>query len=150
MNIFEALRQSHEIQRSLTSRVSDTSGDTPLRRELFNTLKIELTAHSLAEERHFYVPIMETDMGIDIARHAIAEHHEMDEMVEQLEETQPDSSAWLPLAKKLADKVHHHLEEEEHGFFQLAGKILNEKQKTALADDYLKTYENAKRSAEPA
>ncbi len=28
------------------------------------------------------------------------------------------------MAKKLSEKVHHHLKEEEHGFFQQAGKIL--------------------------
>ena len=34
-NIFEALRESHERQRDLCRRVTDTSGDTPERRELF-------------------------------------------------------------------------------------------------------------------
>jgi len=142
--IFEALRESHERQRVLYGALTDTSGDTPERRDLFEQLKKELAAHAQAEDRHFYVPLMAHDAGIDLSRHAISEHHQIDELVESLEETEPSSPAWLPLAKKLAEKVEHHLKEEEHRFFQMAGKLLTEKQKTALAADYWADYEDAK------
>ena len=144
MNIFEALRESHEIQRELAAKLLETSGDTPERPELFKQLKTELLAHETAEERNFYLQLMPDDMGVDISRHAIAEHHEMDEMVEELEETEPSSPAWLAKARKLVDKVHHHLEEEEHKFFQQAGKVLSGKQKQDLADSYLKAYAELK------
>ena len=142
--IFEALRESHERQRALSTALTDTSGDTPERRELFDQLKQELTAHERAEERHFYIPLMAHDAGIDLSRHAISEHHQLDELLESLEEADPASPSWLPLAKKLAEKVEHHLKEEEHRFFQMAGKLLTEKQKTALAADYRADYEEAK------
>ena len=64
--------------------------------------------------------------------------------MESLEEADPATPNWLPLAKKLAEKVEHHLEEEEHKFFQMAGKLLTEKQKVQLAKDYFSTYEEAK------
>lgn len=142
--IFEALRESHERQRALYSALTETSGDTPERRELFDQLKTELAAHALAEDRHFYVPLMALDAGMDLSRHAIAEHHEVDEMVEALEETEPSSPAWLSQARKLAEKVEHHLQEEEHRFFQMAGKLLTEKQKTTLAASYQTDYDEAK------
>lgn len=144
MNIFEALRESHEIQRDLSEQLVQTSGDTPERTALFADLKNELAAHELAEDRHFYAPLMQHDAAIDLCRHAIAEHHEMDEMVEELEGIEQSSPAWLVKAKLLADKVHHHLKEEEQKFFQQAGKILTEKQKTDLADKYLKEYDSQK------
>ena len=144
INIFEALRESHALQRSLSRQVLDTSGDTPERQALFKDLREELAAHALAEDRHFYVPLMQHDAGIDLSRHAIAEHHAIDELVEELEKTAPSSPGWLATAKKLTDKVHHHLEEEEHRFFQMAGKLLTERQKTALAASYLADYEEAK------
>ena len=147
MNIFEALRQSHELQRELGARMLETRGDTPERDELFQQLKQELLAHETAEERHFYLLLIPDDLGVDVSRHAIAEHHEMDEMVEELEQTEASSPAWLPRARKLVDKIHHHLEEEEHKFFQMAGKVLDEKQKLGLADDYLKEYEALKSEA---
>ena len=142
-NIFETLRESHELQRTLYRQLTETSGDTPERQELFDQLKLELTAHELAEERHFYIPLMAHDAGIDLSRHAISEHHQLDELIESLEEADPATPAWLPLAKKLAEKVEHHLKEEEHRFFQMAGKLLTEKQKTALAADYRADYEQA-------
>ncbi|TEA79854.1 hemerythrin domain-containing protein [Allopusillimonas ginsengisoli] len=143
MNIFEALRESHEIQRTLALQLIKTSGDTPERSALFKDLRKELAAHALAEERHFYAPIMDSDMGIDVSRHAIAEHHEIDELIEQIEDTDASSPGWLRLAKQLSEKVHHHLKEEEQGFFQQAGKILSDKEKLSLVGPYLTDYEKA-------
>ncbi|MFU2327633.1 hemerythrin domain-containing protein [Pseudomonas sp. NFX98] len=140
MNIFEALRESHERQRTYAKALIHTSGDTPERVEAYKQLKSELQAHETAEERHFYIPLMEFDNGVDLSRHAIAEHHEMDEMMEELDETEMSSPAWLATAKKLSEKVHHHLKEEEQKFFQMAGKLLDDKQKEALAGQYEKEY----------
>ncbi|MGB5981676.1 MAG: hemerythrin domain-containing protein [Nonlabens sp.] len=138
MNIFEALREDHEIQRTLIDKLVNTSGDNDLRRNMFNKLKRELSYHADAEERHFYVPLIDSDLTQEKARHSIAEHHEMDELVEKLEETDMDSSAWLVYMKELAHKVEHHLDEEEQEVFQMAGKALNEGQKTSLATEYKK------------
>ena len=140
MNIFEALRESHERQRTYAKALIHTSGDTPERVEAYKQLKSELQAHATAEERHFYIPLMEVDNGIDLSRHGIAEHHEMDEMMEELDDTEMSSPAWLVTAKKLSEKVHHHLEEEEQKFFQMAGKLLDDKQKETLARQYEKEY----------
>ncbi|WP_349735589.1 hemerythrin domain-containing protein [Pseudomonas jessenii] len=140
MNIFEALRESHERQRTYAKALIHTSGDSPERVEAYKQLKSELQAHATAEERHFYIPLMELDNGVDLSRHGIAEHHEMDEMMEELDDTEMSSPAWLVTAKKLSEKVHHHLEEEEQKFFQMAGKLLNDKQKESLAGQYEKEY----------
>jgi hypothetical protein len=140
VNIFEALRESHERQRTYAKALIRTSGDTPERVEAYKQLKSELQAHATAEERHFYIPLMEFDNGVDLCRHAISEHHEMDEMMEELDGTEMSSPAWLATAKKLSETVHHHLEEEEQKFFQMAGKLLDDKQKETLAGQYEKEY----------
>lgn len=136
MNIYEAIRIDHDIQRELLDKLIQTKGDSKERTEIFNKLKRELDLHANAEERHFYKPLIPTDMMQEHARHGIAEHHEIDELIEQLEETEMDSSAWLKTAKDLKEKVEHHLEDEEHTFFQLSGKILTENQKEELATKY--------------
>ncbi|EKN45306.1 MULTISPECIES: hemerythrin domain-containing protein [Pseudomonas] len=141
MNIFEALRESHDRQRGYADALIQTSGDSEARAQAYKQLKEELQAHETAEERFFYIPLMEHDNGIDLSRHAISEHHEMDEMMEELDETEMSSPAWLATAKKLSEKVHHHLKEEEQKFFQMAGKLLDEKQKQSLAGKYVKEYE---------
>lgn len=141
MTIFEALRISHDRQREYVDAVLRTSGDTRERVDAYQQLKEELYAHETAEERHFYIPLMDHDNGVDLSRHAIAEHHEMDELVEKLDETEMSSSAWLTTARALGDKVLHHLEEEEQKFFQMAGKLLTDRQKKELARQYNCEYE---------
>jgi len=136
MNIFEALRKDHDTQRELADALIQTHGDSPERDELFARLKDELAAHADAEERHFYIPLMQHDLTQEKSRHSVAEHHELDELVEELESTEYSSPAWLVTAKKLHDKVFHHLAEEEHEVFQLAGKALTETQKEVLAGAY--------------
>lgn len=142
MNIFEAIRKDHDIQRGLLDKLIQTSGDTTKRDKIFNSIKTELKVHADAEERHYYKPLIDSDVMQDKARHGIAEHHEIDELIEQLENTDYDSSAWLKTAKKLKEKVEHHLEDEEHKFFQLSGKVLTENQKEELANSYLKYMES--------
>ena len=136
MNIFEALRTSHETQRALADQLIRTQGNSDDRDLLFKELRAELSAHAAAEERFFYVPLIAHDMTQEPSRHGIAEHHEMDELVEKLEETDFSSPAWLATAKELHHKIYHHLKDEEQGVFQLAGKVLTEAEKISLAKDY--------------
>ncbi|WP_282018979.1 hemerythrin domain-containing protein [Salegentibacter mishustinae] len=138
MNIFEALRQEHEIQRNLVAKLVETHGDTQERKKIFEQLKHELKIHADAEERHFYIPLIKKDLTQEKARHSVAEHHEMDELIEQLEDTEMDASNWLKIVKELEHKVIHHLDEEEQEVFQMAGKALTDNQKTSLASDYNK------------
>lgn len=142
MNIFTALRESHDIQRELCAKVTNTQGESNERDSLFQQLVRELKAHARAEERFFYLPLMEYDQGVDLSRHAIAEHHEMDELIEQLQATEYSSPTWLVYAKQLSDLVVHHLQEEEHRFFQMAGKLLSEEEKVQLVKGYNQDYQN--------
>ena len=136
MNIFEALRVSHETQRALSARLLASQPQGPERHAIFLELKRELKAHETAEERCFYVPLFDHDSTVNSSRHAIAEHHEMDEMVEDLEQQELNAPGWMAAARKLCEKVEHHLKEEENKFFQEAGKVLTEARKTSLAKDY--------------
>ena len=137
MTIFEALRADHDVQRGLIRDLVATSGETSTRQRLFDLLKVELHAHAAAEERHFYVPLLQTDLTQEKSRHSVAEHHEIDEMIEKLETTDMSSPAWLAAARQLEERVLHHLEEEEHEVFQLAGKALDDADKVALGERYV-------------
>ncbi|CAM3710916.1 hemerythrin domain-containing protein [Bordetella tumulicola] len=143
--IYEALRASHETQRSLCRKLMRATPQSGRRGEVFRELRIELAAHAAAEERFLYAPILMDDMGLSPSRHALAEHHEIDECVEELSKVDEQGDAWSNHAKKLSHKVHHHLREEETKFFQTSGKILTEAQKTSLAKRYVKDFERMKR-----
>ena len=140
-NIYDELRASHAKQRRLCSSMVRTMAKSAAKREaLFRELRIELAAHAAAEERYLYVPILMYDMGLNSARHALAEHHDMDELVEDLQALDSAGEAWGTKASELVHKVRHHLKEEETKFFQVSGKLLTVRQKVRLAEHYRKDY----------
>ncbi|MGH7863434.1 MAG: hemerythrin domain-containing protein, partial [Candidatus Binataceae bacterium] len=138
--LYDALRDSHEIQRALLRKLLRSKAGTRDRLDLFTQVRIELEAHEAAEERFLYVPMLMHNMGLSASRHALHEHHEIDELIEDCQKLDPTADAWLAKAKELSHKVHHHLREEEKKFFQVSGKILSETQKSRSARAYLKDY----------
>lgn len=143
--IYEALRESHETQRSLCRRLLRTrpAGDDRLR--IFTALSVELAAHAASEERYLYAPLLMHDGGLDASRHALHEHHEIDELVEKLQQTSPSGRGWMNSARALSRQVHHHLREEEKKFFQVSGKLLTGSQKVRLARQYRQDVERMRR-----
>jgi len=140
--IYDELRASHASQRRLCGSLVRTQAKNRERREeVMRELRIELAAHAAAEERYLYVPILMFDMGLDPSRHALSEHHAIDELVEELQELDPSGEAWGAKASELVHKVRHHLKEEETKFFQVSGKLLSDAQKVRLAGQYRKDYE---------
>ncbi len=136
MTIFDALRDDHDTQRTLLARLLDTQGDSDARQELYDRLKRELEAHAAAEERYFYVPLMESDVTQDKARHSVAEHKELDDFLERLDGYRMEGSQWIQTARDLGERLTHHLDEEEHEVFQLAGRELDAAAKQSLGDEY--------------
>ena len=138
--IYDALRESHEIQRSLCRKLVRAKPGKQDRVAIFKALHTELAAHAAAEERFLYAPVLMDDMGLNLSRHALHEHHQMDELVEDLHKADAEGGEWLAVARKLSEKVHHHLREEETKFFQVTGKILSETAKVQAARRYRKDY----------
>lgn len=136
MDIYKALKEDHKIQRTLLDKLIDTSGDTKERAEIFAKLKDELTHHADSEERYFYVPLIKLDSTQDDARHGIAEHHEIDELIAKVESADPSSAGYLQHAKNLEHKVKHHLDEEEKDYFPVAKKVLSADRAEALGSEY--------------
>ena len=139
-SLYDALRESHETQRSLCRRLLRSRPGTRERLDLFTALRIELAAHAAAEERFLYVPILMDDRGLNSSRHALHEHHQIDELVEDLHRADAKGGQWLATARKLSHEVHHHLREEERTFFQVTGRILSDTAKQQAARKYRKDY----------
>lgn len=140
-NIYEALRESHERQRALCKALLDTTPEGDGRQDIFRELRREESAHAAAEERFLYAPILMEDNGLLPSRHALAEHHKIDELFEELAKNAPSERGWMQRAKTLCEKIEHHLEEEETRFFQQSGKLLSDAKKVSLAKAYRKDYE---------
>ena len=134
--IFDAIRESHDLQRDLCRKLTASRGEVTARELLFLQLKVELMAHAAAEERALYVPLLMTDAGLDASRHALHEHHEVDELLEKLSVRDKTKAGWLATAKTLSYKVRHHLKEEESKFFRVAGRLLSATKRRQLATKY--------------
>lgn len=145
MNIYEAIKKDHVIQRDLCDKILKTSGESKERKQLWTELRKELEVHEVAEERYFYNPLIETDKMQEDARHGMAEHHEIDELIEELEETEMSSPHWLSSMKKLSEKVHHHLEDEEEDFFGKAKNVYSQSEVKELAEGYEKSKKEYKK-----
>ncbi len=140
MTIFEDLRESHEIQRALARTMTHARTSALKRRAAFLALAHELDAHATAEERHLYVPLLLDDAGLTVSRHALADHHKAEKLVEELRGVDPTTDHFAELAKQLSHEVRDHLDEEENGTFQLAGKLLSKTRQTELAREYRAEY----------
>ena len=140
MTIFEDLRASHEVQRSLARSMTHARASADKRRAAFLALAHELDAHATAEERHLYVPLLMDDAGLSVSRHALADHHKAEELVDQLRGVDPSTDQFVELAIDLSAEVRDHLDEEEHGTFQLAGKLLTKARQKELASQYRAEY----------
>lgn len=68
-----------------------------------------------------------------MSRHAIAEHHEMDELMATLNDGRTSDDNWQKTCVELIDKVRHHLKEEENEFFKDAKNYWIKTPKTAWA-----------------
>ena len=134
--IFEALRDDHEIQRDLIASLVETHGNSDDRDDIFDKIRRELRSHAAAKERYFYVPLMESDTTQDQARHSVAEHKELDDYLEQLEQYDRTAPQWLLTARELAERLTHHLDEEETEVFPVAGRVLSADDKAELAEKY--------------
>ncbi len=137
MSIYESIRKDHERHRELLEKLADTSGDSEKRRECWNAFYYDVKAHAAAEEETFYSPLMADSDGQDDARHSVAEHKEMDDIIEELHATDFSSSAWLTQFKKLKHDYEHHMEEEENDIFEKARQVFDKEQASSIGQKFV-------------
>ena len=124
--IFARLKQDHDTHRELLDKLLETSGDTDERETLFEELTKELKSHAAAEEQALYATMLKKPPTTDETRHSVAEHHEIDEALNDLAATDMSSGAWLQKFKSFEHQYRHHIEEEEDDHFPDFEKHLDE------------------------
>lgn len=125
-DIFGRLVEDHDRHRALLAMVEDTKGKTPDRERLFNALVKELKAHAAAEEQALWSTVLREPATTEDARHAVAEHKELDDMLADLAARDMASPGWLRRFSGLKEAYLHHIGEEEQEQFVAAEKILTE------------------------
>lgn len=115
--IFARLKQDHDRHRELLDRIHATHGESEDRETLFTALTKELKSHAAAEEQALYSTMLRKPETTDETRHSVAEHHEIDEMLNDLAATDMATGGWLTKFKTFEHRYRHHIEEEEEDHF---------------------------------
>lgn len=140
-SIYDAITADHEEHRDLLATIVNTEGGSPERREAWNAFYCDIKSHSAAEEEEFYAVLMQETWGQDTARHSVAEHHALDEIVEELNDMDMSSPGWLTRFKTLKRDYEHHMEEEENEVFTRARKVVGEEENDAYSERFQKRKE---------
>ena len=132
-NIYDALRESHERQRSLCRKLVRAKPGTQDRISIFKQLHVELAAHAAAEERFLYAAMLaDAELRHD-AQHSVAEHKEIEDFLTELFEMDFSSTGWLTRFRTMKERYLHHIDEEEEEMFPEAEKGLSDAKKRELA-----------------
>lgn len=124
-NIYDAIRHDHKNHRALLDRIADTSGESKDRTSAWQEFYYDVKSHAAAEEETFYSTLMSKTWGQDAARHSVHEHQQMDDLMEELNEMDMSSPAWLTRFKQLKHDYEHHMDEEEDEVFTRAREVVD-------------------------
>lgn len=125
-DIFARLKKDHERHRTLLDRIGDTSGETAERKRLLEEFTKEVKGHAAAEEQALYSTMLRKPPTTDETRHSVAEHHDIEEALNDLAATDMSSSAWMTKFKQLDHDYRHHINEEEDDHFPDFAKHLDD------------------------
>ncbi len=134
--IYEKLKSDHDKHRDLLARLTETEGDSHERRELWKTFYYDVSAHAAAEEVSFYSPLMAQSDGQAEGRHSVAEHKELDDMLQELNDMDMSSPGWLTRFKTMKDRYEHHIEEEEEDIFPVAKDVIGADKSGEIAAEF--------------
>ena len=131
-DIFDRLKQDHDRHRELIARIVDPVSEGEQRGSLFETFKIEVTAHAAAEEESLYATMLAREELRHDAVHSVSEHKEIGDMLEELADLDPNSPDWMPKFEALKHDYTHHIDEEEEEMFPAAADELSEEKVAEL------------------
>ena len=136
--IFARLKADHDRHRDLLDRIDQTHGDSDDRRTLFESFRVEVTAHAASEEMSLYATMLARPDLRDEAQHSVAEHKEIEDFLTELYEMDFASTGWLTRFRTMKERYLHHIDEEEDEMFPHADKALSAATERKLAGEFRK------------
>ena len=130
--IFEDLKADHDRHRALLKQIADTG--TPDREAVFESFRLEVTAHAAAEEESLYATMLAIPDLRDEARHSVSEHKEIDDYFGALLDLEFGGDEWEAKFKEMRHRYEHHIGEEEEEMFPAAAEKLSAADEARLAE----------------
>ena len=135
MDAFEMLEEDHVKVKKLLGELDDTTErGVKTREELFARIKQEMLVHETLEEELLYPALKEHDKTKEVSLEGYEEHHVVNEIMAELEETPVDDEKWAAKFAVMKENVEHHIEEEEEEMFPKARQVLDKEQIEALGE----------------
>ena len=144
-DIFQRLKTDHEDHRELLDKLGETESGSDKRTELFEKFTLDVKSHAAAEEQALYSTMLRKPKSTDETRHSVAEHHEIEEMLNDLAATDPASDEWSEKFSKLDHDYRHHINEEEEDHFPDFEKLLTDEDRQHMQEVF-----NRRKKAEKA
>lgn len=131
--IFADLKADHDRHRTLLARLAETREGNEERRTLFEEFRVEVSAHAAAEEESLYAAMLAKPELRDDARHSVAEHKEIDDLLGELLGLDAASPGWAAAFAEMRHRYLHHIDEEEEEMFPAAAADLPEAEQARIA-----------------
>jgi hemerythrin superfamily protein len=146
-NLIQAIEKDHKEVQSLLKKIKDMGDGKPKqRKEMFETLKMELIPHMKAEESAFYPKLKEKKEAKEDALEAIVEHQVAETVLKELDKMKGDEEMWTPKFSVLKELIEHHIEEEEEKVFKDTQKTMDHDEMETIFKDFQKQKEKIKKS----
>jgi len=135
MDALTLLKDDHDKVKGLLDKLDKTTERAEVTRtEGLQALKQELTIHETIEEEILYPALKEFAKTRDIALEAYEEHHVVDTVLAELDQTPVDDEAWAAKLTVMKENLEHHIEEEEEEMFKQARQVMDEGELSELGD----------------
>jgi iron-sulfur cluster repair protein YtfE (RIC family) len=126
MDALQLLKTDHDAVKKLLERGdATTERGVKTRTELLETIKQELTVHEIIEEEIFYPALKEHPKAREIVLEGYEEHHVVDTIMGELEQTPVDDETWGAKFTVMKENIEHHIEEEEGEMFDKARQVFD-------------------------
>ena len=135
MDALTLLKDDHDKVKGLLDKLDKTTERAEVSRtEGLQALKQELMIHETIEEEILYPALKEFAKTRDTALEAYEEHHVVDTVLAELEQTPVDDETWAAKLTVMKENLEHHIEEEEDEMFKQARQVMNEGDLSELGD----------------
>jgi hemerythrin superfamily protein len=146
--IFQDLKADHDRHRALLKQIAGATAED--RGALFESFRLEVSAHAAAEEESLYATMLAIPDLRDDARHSVSEHKEIDDYFGELIELETDSDAWKAKFAEMRHRYEHHIGEEEEDMFPAAAAKLSAADEARLAEIFERRKPKERARAEAA
>ncbi len=143
VDILDLLKRDHHRVDHLLDQleVTDTS-DERRRAQLFAQVTAEIEVHSDAEDQVVYA-CFEARAGLEDQVEDMRQQHEhIEQMVEELDQTEVIADDWIDKLRELRQLVRHHVDEEEGALFARIREALDAGARERLGEDFVMAKES--------